>query len=221
MTRKIGKEGLSHIKQWEGLRIRAYQDVGGIWTIGYGHTAAAGDPKPHSGMVISAIEAEAILARDLRRFEAAVERHVKVALNDNQFAALVSFCYNIGEEAFRRSTLVRKLNQGDYDCVPAELAKWVHTKGRRVQGLVNRRAAEAGLWVRDAFVASHDQTCATIQENPYLKPEVWAPSMGAVAGFSGFVSGQGPFQWALAFIMLISFLLGVWYVIRRIRKGSL
>jgi len=218
--RKINETGLAHIKKWEGLRTKAYLDSGGTWTIGYGHTSAAGAPKVYKDMVISENQANEILARDLRRFEAAVVRHVTVALNENQFAALVSFCYNIGEAAFKRSQLVRKLNQGDYDCVPAELAKWVHAKGKRIQGLVNRRAAEAGLWAKGSFVTSNSAPCQLREENPYLKPEVIAPGLGAAAGLSGFVSGQGPFQWALAFIMLAGFLLGSWYFIRRIREGN-
>jgi len=220
MTRKINETGLEHIKKWEGLRTKAYQDSGGVWSIGYGHTAGAGDPKPVKGMVISQRQAEAILIRDLRHFEAAVTRHVKVALNDNQFAALVSFCYNVGEAAFKRSTLLKKLNQGHYDQVSVELGKWVHVKGKRVSGLVNRRAAEAGLWVREAFVASRDQICTTSRDNPYLKPEMVAPAIGAGAGLSGLASGQGPFQWALALIMVTAFMLGAWYFIRRVREGD-
>jgi len=218
--RRINGEGLAHIKKWEGLRTKAYLDTGGVWTIGYGHTARSGMPKPYKGMVISPAQAEEILAQDLRRFEAAVERHVRVPLHDNQFAALVSFCFNVGEEAFGRSSLIKKLNKGDYDAVPAELAKWVYAKGNSVRGLVNRRAAEAGLWARGAFVASRHVPCSLHKENPYLKPELLAPGLGTVAGLSGFVSGQGPFQWALAFIMVVGFLLGSWMFIRRVKRSN-
>jgi len=218
--RKIDEIGLEHIKKWEGLRTKAYRDAGGTWTIGYGHTSAAGTPQVREGMVISKIQADEILARDLAYFEAAVARNVKVALNDSQFAALVSFCYNVGEAAFKRSNLLKKLNQGDYEAVPAELGKWVYAKGKRVQGLVNRRAAEAGLWVKGAFVASNGAPCLPVAENPYLKPELVAPGLGAAAGLSGFVSGQGPFQWALAFVMVVGFLLGSWYFVRRVREGN-
>jgi len=220
MTRKINDIGLAHIKKWEGLRTTAYQDSGGTWTIGYGHTSRAGGMVVRKGMVISPSRAEEILAQDLRHFEAAVERNVEVALTDNQFAALVSFCYNIGEAAFKRSGLLKKLNKGDYDLVPSELAKWVHVKGKRVEGLVNRRAAEAGLWVKGAFVASNNIECAPAQENPWLKPEILASSLGVSAGLSGLVSGSGPFQWALAFIMIAGFLLGSWAFIRRLREKN-
>ncbi|MDH0869777.1 lysozyme [Agrobacterium pusense] len=153
MARRINAAGLSHIMQWEGKRLVAYQDVAGIWTIGYGHTTAAGIPRVREGMRISDKEAEDILKADLRKFEDRVSRLVKVPLTDNQFAVLVSFDFNTG--ALHKSTLLKKLNAGDYDAVPAELMKWVNAGGKRVQGLVNRRAAEAGLWAKGEFVSSN------------------------------------------------------------------
>ncbi len=153
MARRINAAGLSHIMQWEGKRLFAYQDVAGIWTIGYGHTTAAGIPRVREGMRISDKEAEDILKSDLRKFEDRVSRLVKVPLTDNQFAVLVSFDFNTG--ALHKSTLLKKLNAGDYDAVPAELMKWVNAGGKRVQGLVNRRAAEAGLWAKGEFVSSN------------------------------------------------------------------
>jgi len=144
--RRVNPQGIAFIKQAEGLRTRAYQDSAGVWTIGYGHTAGAGEPRPKAGMTITREQADAILMRDLAVYEKAVQGAVKVPLNDSQFAALTSFCYNVGAENFQNSTLVRKLNAGDYDAVPGELARWVHSKGQKVQGLVNRRAAETGLW---------------------------------------------------------------------------
>ncbi len=153
MARRINAAGLSHIMQWEGKRLVAYQDPAGIWTVGYGHTTAAGIPRVREGMRISDKEAEDILKTDLRKFEDRVSRLVKVPLTDNQFAVLVSFDFNTG--ALHKSTLLKKLNAGDYDAVPAELMKWVNAGGKRVQGLVNRRAAEAGLWAKGEFVSSN------------------------------------------------------------------
>lgn len=153
MNRRINAEGLSHIKKFEGLRTRAYRDVANILTIGYGHTSAAGAPDVREGMTISESQAEQILQSDLRKFEDRVSRLVKVPLSDNQFAALVSFEFNTG--ALHKSTLLRKLNKGDYNSVPVELMKWVNAGGKRVKGLVNRRAAEAGLWAKGEFVSSN------------------------------------------------------------------
>jgi lysozyme len=144
--RKTNQEGVDLIKRWEGKENEAYKDIVGVWTIGYGHTAAAGPPFPFAGMHISDEEAEELLKKDLGKYEQAVEKAVKVPLTDNQFAALVSFTYNLGEGSLRSSTLLKKLNAGDYDAVPSELAKWNKAGGKVVQGLVNRRKDEAKLW---------------------------------------------------------------------------
>src|SRR5690606_25804456 len=97
MTRRINAAGLSHVKQWEGKENVAYRDVGGVLTIGYGHTSAAGIPKVKEGMRISDQEAEDILRADLAKFEERVARLVKVPLTDNQYAVLVSFDFNTGK----------------------------------------------------------------------------------------------------------------------------
>lgn len=149
MTRRINSEGIQLIKQWEGCRLQAYKCPAGVWTIGYGHTRTV-----RPDMVITQQQADDLLREDLRVFEKAVDDAVTIDLTDNQFAALVSWTYNIGEGAMRRSTLVRLLNQGHYEAVPGELAKWNKVKGKPVRGLSNRRAAEAGLWARGNFVAS-------------------------------------------------------------------
>jgi lysozyme len=149
-TRRISPEGLAFIKQWEGLRLEAYRCTAGVWTIGYGHTLGVTE-----GMKISQEDAEKLLLIDLSISESAVSRAVSAELTDNQFAALVSWTYNVGVGAMRKSTLVRKLNGRDYSAVPTELARWNKTNGNKLDaGLSNRRAAEAGLWARGAFVAS-------------------------------------------------------------------
>lgn len=149
MTRRIDAESLACIKRWEGLRLSAYRDVGGKWTIGYGHVNGA-----REGMRITEREAEEWLRRDIAQAELAVNDAVQVPLSDPQFGALVSFVFNVGVNAFRRSTLLRKLNAGDYDAVPAELLRWTKAGGKLVPGLVNRRNAEIGLWARGRHVVS-------------------------------------------------------------------
>ncbi|MBY0421805.1 MAG: lysozyme, partial [Parvularculaceae bacterium] len=106
---KTSDTGIALIKRFEGLELKAYQDVAGIWTIGYGHT---GDDVK-AGMKISEREAEELLRKDVKRFEDGVLRLVTVSLNQNEFDALVSFTFNVGAEAFRKSTARRRLNAGD------------------------------------------------------------------------------------------------------------
>lgn len=144
--RQISDAGIELIKQFEGLELKAYPDPGSggdPWTIGYGHTGP--DVKP--GRVITEAEAEELLRADLARFEKAVAKLCPVT-TDNQFAALVSFTFNVGEEALRTSTLRRLHNEGDYDGAAAQFARWNRAAGRVLNGLVKRRAAEAALYRR-------------------------------------------------------------------------
>jgi lysozyme len=141
MTRRLNEAGLELLKTWEGCELESYPDVGGVWTVGYGHTKTA-----HPNMTITQDEADRLLDEDLSVFADAVEKAVKVPLSDNQFAALVVFAYNVGQGAFRKSTLLRKLNEGDYSAVPPQLMRWNKVQGKEVRGLTNRRAAEVKLW---------------------------------------------------------------------------
>ena len=193
------------MKQWEGLRSKAYRDAGGVWTIGYGHTAAAGSPVPRRGQVITESDAELILLRDITQDERAVENSVKVKLNDNQFAALVSFTFNVGIENFKKSKLLKKLNAGNYDAVPTELTKWTKAEGKKIQGRINRRAGEAGLWVKESFVSS-----AYVKPTPPKNVVEYSTAglLAAAPNFVGYVNGNGPIQWAIAIIsvLIIGFL---------------
>ena len=221
MTRQISPHGLEKLKQWEGLKTKAYKDAGGVWTIGYGHTAMAGEPKPRAGMVITPAEAESILLKDLVQYEAAIENNVKVKLTDNQFSALVSFVYNIPLASFKKSKLLKKLNAGNYDAVPTELMKWTKAGGKKIQGLVNRRRAEGYLWMEGAFVTSKDVVPEQNTVHPVLKPEVIGPVISAASGLTGFATGSGPFQWALAAVIVIGVAIGSFYFLKRFKEAEL
>jgi len=143
---KTSPAGRAFIGLHEGLRLTAYKDAVGVWTVGYGHTAAAGDPAPFSGMKITAADADAILERDLAKFEAAVDKLVVVPLAQREFDALVSFAFNLGEGNLRASTLLRKLNTGDKAGAAAEFPKWNKAGGRVLAGLTRRRAEERAMF---------------------------------------------------------------------------
>ncbi|WP_455480469.1 lysozyme [Bartonella sp. B12(2025)] len=221
MARKISKDCLHCLKKWEGLRLHAYQDVSGIWTIGYGHTEKAGKPKVVEDMVITEKQAETVLLTDLRQYERAVEKAVCVDLSDEQFGALVSFCYNVGLAAFKSSTLLKKLNKGDYEAVPTELQKWTKAGGKRLQGLVHRRAAEAGLWAKGSYVSSNYQAVETKETTGLFKIEALAPIIGSFSGLGGLLAGNGPVQWALAAIMIIAACIGVMFIAKRFHEQRL
>lgn len=138
--RTINKAGRELIQSFEGLRLSAYKDAVGVWTIGWGHTDTA---KP--GMTITKAEAEGLFDMDLRRFEEAVARKCPVA-TDNQFAAMVSLAFNVGVAAFDRSTLAKQHAAGNYKLAQLQFARWVFAGGQKLAGLVRRRTAEAKLY---------------------------------------------------------------------------
>lgn len=135
-------EAANLVKGFEGYRSKAYLCPSGKWTCGYGHTKGVGpDTK------CTQEQAEKWLIEDLAEAYEAVVRRVTVPLNDFQKAALVSFVFNVGERAFTKSTLLAKLNQGDYVGAAAEFGKWVWSRGKKLEGLVRRREAEAALFM--------------------------------------------------------------------------
>ena len=138
---KTSHKGIDLIKEFEGLRLKAYKCPGGVWTIGYGHTAGV---KP--GMVISEAQAEEYLKADLIAFERYLNG-LGLALNQNQFDALISFIYNVGTGNFTNSTLLLKVRANPQDnSIMDEFLRWVYSKGRVLPGLQRRRLAEMKLY---------------------------------------------------------------------------
>lgn len=142
MTRRaINREGLELVKQFEGCKLTAYVCPAGVLTIGVGSTG----PHVKPGMTITKEQAEELLRSDLRRFEDYVAANCAPA-TDNQFSALTSLCFNIGEEALRTSTLRRLHLEGKYDEAAKQFGRWTRGGGKILPGLVKRRAAEEALY---------------------------------------------------------------------------
>ena len=160
---KTSAAGLAAIRSHEGERLTAYQDSVGVWTVGVGHTTAAGPPTVKKGMRITATESAEILARDLCAVEADVNRLVKVPISQNQFDALVSLVFNIGTPSFQKSTLLKALNSRDYQKAADQFLVWNKgtVKGRKVaiKGLTDRRQKE-----RAQFLAA---------DGGKVTPETW------------------------------------------------
>jgi len=223
MARSINQMGEDKIVQWEGEVLWAYDDfdpkhrpiepgmsIKGTLTIGVGHTGP--DVKP--GMRITGAQSREFLRKDLDQFEATVESAVKVPLSDNQFAALVSFAFNVGEGNFRKSTLLKKLNKGDYDSVPVELMKWVNSKGKRLSGLVNRRTQEGALWGKGEHVSS-GSVDTTAAPKPMVDKETVSWGAGILATLGAAITGSGPIQWALAAVIVIAFGVGGYFYLSK------
>ncbi len=142
--------GLALTRSFEGLRLEAYQDSGGVWTIGYGHTG----PEVRAGQRITEAQAEALLREDLAAAVRCVRGAVKPAIAQHQFDALVDFCFNAGRGSLLSSSLLRDVNRGALESAVAQFGLWVHAGARVVPGLVRRRAAEAALFAGHGFPAS-------------------------------------------------------------------
>ena len=143
--RNIGPNGLALIKRFEGFVAQPYLCPAGFLTIGYGHRVHLSERKAMERGITPAA-AEALLIRDAVSAGSAVLRLIEVPLLDNQYDALVSFTFNLGSAALQRSTLRQKINRNEHFDVPAELLKWIWAGGRKLPGLVARRAAEGTLY---------------------------------------------------------------------------
>lgn len=204
--RNINKAGLDLIKSSESFVPHVYDDfvvikgkypkwtpgkpIKGTLTIGYGHTDAArykvGVPlKEYTGPNWSEAKAAQVLAEDLYECEHDVSRHVKVPLNENQFAALVSFTYNCGAGNLKK--LISRLNAGDYEDIPSRLMLYTKSKGKELRGLVTRRRAEAALWRSLTKEAKESAKIAA----PLPIPEEVDEPVSSTKDWAGTVTGGG------------------------------
>ena len=145
---KYSKDGLHLTEGFEGVRLTAYPDPatgGDPWTIGYGHTG----PEVHSGMTITQEQAENYLMQDVAKAASDVNAKVTVEITQNEFDALVDFAFNCGCGNLNNSTLLKKLNAGDYEGAAHEFEKWDMAAGHHMAGLLRRRQAEELLFLKD------------------------------------------------------------------------
>lgn len=203
VTRHVTADARAKIAEWEGEVLYAYDDangrkvnpgdkVRGTITIGVGHTG----PDVHPGQTITKQQADALLARDLAGCEAAVSRLASVPLSDQQFGTLVSFAFNAGVGAFTKSTLLKRLNKGDYMAVPSELMKWTktHVDGKLVAspGLVARRSKESAYWASGANAPVVQQGAVPeIKAHPISPMEIVTGAGTIVGPAAGFANSTG------------------------------
>jgi lysozyme len=163
--------GLALTRSFEGLRLEAYQDSAGIWTIGYGHTG----PEVRDGLRITEAQAEGLLRDDLAASVKCVRAAVKVPIGQCQFDALVDFCFNAGRGSLLNSTLLHDVNRGDFDGAAGQFGLWVHVGARVIPGLVRRRSAEAALFAGHGFPATVSHATSG---DPHPSTEVGAAEPG-------------------------------------------
>lgn len=154
---KTSQVGVDLIKKFEGLKLKAYPDPGTggePWTIGYGTTSSAGVGKVTKGMSITEVQAESMLVRSLAAYEKAVTAALKNLPTQNQFDALVSFAYNVGQANMRNSSVVKFFNAGQVDKAGDAFLLWNKAAGKVMNGLTRRRQAERQLFLKPDAVAS-------------------------------------------------------------------
>lgn len=140
---------LSIIRKYEGMKLKAYKCPAGVWTIGFGATFYENGTKVKEGDVITRDRADKLLFFMAQKFLAAIRPMITAKLTANQESALLSFAYNVGTDAFRRSTLLRKVNANPADpTIRQEFAKWIKAGGAVLPGLQRRRAEEADLYFK-------------------------------------------------------------------------
>jgi lysozyme len=152
---KVNEATIDIIKEFEGFRAQAYLCPANVWTIGYGTTASAGvGIVPRPGMTISREEAESYLRISVEKFAREIRPHITREINENQFGAFVSLAYNIGSTAFRKSSALRRFNEGDIEGAANAILLWNKAGGKILRGLERRRQAERALFLRPAPVAA-------------------------------------------------------------------
>lgn len=180
---KISHEAKDLIKRYEGLRLKAYKCAAGVWTIGYGHTSAAGSPVVTPSLSITKEQADEIFEKDITTFANGVASLIKVDLNPHQFGACVSLAYNIGLGAFSKSSVLRFINKKQYDNAADAFLLWNKAGGKVLKGLTRRRSEESELF------STREDGEDRIPDAPKGKPMVRsstniAASVTAVAGLS-------------------------------------
>lgn len=140
----ISAEGLSLIKKFEGCELKAYRCAANVLTIGYGSTKGVTED-----MEITQEEAESLLQEEMHEYEGYINDMVKVPLEQHQFDAMVSWVFNLGSGNLSSSTLLKKLNNSEYDEVPAQIRRWNKAGGKVLDGLIRRREAEAKMFMNE------------------------------------------------------------------------
>lgn len=140
--RRYSEAACAMAKAFEGLRLKSYRDEAGVWTVGWGHTGV----EARDGATMNEEEAEVLLGEDLESAARCVDRLVKVEVSQNQFDALVDFCFNLGCASLAQSTLLKMVNAGDFDEAAKQFLRWNKGAGKVLRGLTKRRQAEAELF---------------------------------------------------------------------------
>lgn len=227
----INSATINLIKEFEGCKLTAYRCPAGVWTIGYGTTAAAHvGVVPHEGMTITEEEAEKYLHMAIDKFSNAIKPAIMRPIHDNEFGAFVSLAYNIGSGAFKKSSALRHFNDGEIEKAADAILMWNKAGGKVLAGLTRRRAAERALFLTPIGFAAQDklEDATAVPDIPRNTPmESTTMQAGAVqavsavgAGVSAVSALSGTAQIvALVFCGIVA-LAAVWIMRERLRKWA-
>jgi lysozyme len=227
----INQASLEIIKQFEGCKLTAYKCPAGVWTIGYGTTAAAAvGIDPREGTTITQGGAEKYLKLAIEKFAAAIKPTITQPINENEFGAFVSLAYNIGSGAFKKSSALRHFNAGDKAKAADAILMWNKAGGKVLSGLVRRRAAERALFLTPVGFAAQgaiddgatapDVPRDTPMESTTMQAGVLQIASAAGAGVSAVSALSGTAQIvALVFCGIVA-LAALWIMRERLRKWA-
>lgn len=172
----ISKIGIDLIKSFEGCYLKSYKCPAGVWTIGWGTTEPIDGKKICEGMRITQKQADDLLIKNLKSYENAVCRYVKVPVNQNEYDALVSFAYNCGCGALQKSTLLEKLNKNDRKGAADEFLRWNKANGKELAGLTRRRVAERKLFLTQIIDENYKKAIENLVTKGVIgSPAAWLP----------------------------------------------
>lgn len=216
---KINQATVDLVKEFEGFRANAYKCPAGVWTIGYGTTAASGvgiDPK--LGMTISKSDAEAYLEATLDKFADKIAPLITAPINENEFGAFLSLAYNIGPVAFKRSSALAAFNAGDKAKAAKAILLWSKAGGKVLRGLTRRREAERKLFLTP--VGSNFEGRTSVAQSTTVQASAVQIASGAGAGVAAVGALDGTAQIVALVFAGIIVLAAVWVMRERIRKWA-
>lgn len=216
---KINQATVDLVKEFEGFKANAYKCPAGVWTIGYGTTAAAGvgiDPKP--GMTISKSDAEAYLEATLDKFADKIAPLITAPINENEFGAFLSLAYNIGPGAFKKSSALAAFNAGDKAKAAKAILLWNKAGGKVLKGLTRRREAERKLFLTP--IGSNFEGRTNVTQSTTVRASAVQIASGAGAGVAAVGALDGTAQIVALVFAGIIILAAAWVMRERIRKWA-
>jgi lysozyme len=216
---KINQATVDLVKEFEGFRAAAYKCPAGVWTIGYGTTAAANvGINPGPDMTIDKTQAEVYLHAALNNFADQIAPSITAPINENEFGAFVSLAYNIGPGAFKKSSALRHFNAGDKAKAAAAILLWNKAGGKVLKGLTRRREAERKLFLTP--VEGKFEGRSSVAQSTTVQASAVQVASGAGAGVAAVSALDGTAQIVALVFAGIVILAALWIMRERIKKWA-